>query len=337
MTLTLEAPKMLSANQGDETGRKKVSAISKTAPSLPFEIWNIILDYAVADFNSGISYLSFRRENEEQSRRFKTITNNFIHRLMELCSVNRAFNASVKRQKAYNRIWEHLQILYPIHRVTYVTYDVCNCDRQCGGALCEGRWELHFDASIPENFGELERIVNNGEISAISSDFLRLLLLSDTFHFDSVVVRKGDHGYLLLPLAKKLGEHIALNPECICYTKMIFIADDMKTMDDEDDLLDEDYLLEALESISKDLRSIAANHEMRLNAEALRSCYKCGSFEIYVNTKLEPNDEDLCKDCLRDNESSEDEYPDDHYEDFFDDYDDLVDYLYHMNSCISHQ
>lgn len=133
-------------------------------------------------------------------------------------------------------------------------------------------------AGILEEPKEQEKMNANGEIAALYSDFLQLLLLPDNLHFDILRVKNGDHEYLLPPSAKKLTEYITSNPHCLSYTGKIRFGDSIGV-----EFHDQDYLLEPLKIISKNLLSIAANVEIRLNKDTLYFCRKCGSFELFIN------------------------------------------------------
>lgn len=122
--------------------KKLVPTRSKntTAPSLPLEIWNIILQYAVVDLTKELRcFLKFTRGKSLKFCTDNTRMTEYIRGLAELCGVNRAFRASVTRQEAYTRIWNRMQLLYPIHRVSHVACDCCNCVRN-SDCKFKGKW-----------------------------------------------------------------------------------------------------------------------------------------------------------------------------------------------------
>lgn len=205
-----------------QTGKLITTSIApskNTTPNLPLEIWNIILDYVVADCTKAADIyktffqVSFLRRDRQKSWRFQgNETYRYMLSFVELCKVNRAFNASVKRQKVYTQIWSRKELLDPIHRIFGVWYDICKCGKRCRGAECEGKWTIHYDTATPDDPKELERMSASGELDAISSDFLPLLFLPDNLHFDVIRVFDCEKPeYFLAPLIRKLADYIALN------------------------------------------------------------------------------------------------------------------------------
>lgn len=279
------------ANQEiDETSRKKVST-STTTPTLPLEVWDIIIEYAVADLTkkvrSGCSQVFTRTEKGKLLPEDKK-DSPYLQRLYELCTVNKAFNASVKSMDAYTQIWDRLKVLDPIRRVTQLYYTICNCNGpRCGGAVCKGEWEVYFDANVGD-----KKKMNRAVVK-----FLRLLTLPEPLHVDVVTFFAScNYEYFLPALAKILPQFISRYPGCLSYTKRLHLSTEedyeLETCFEDED---EDRFEEIMDKITENLGSISPD-----GFSNRCICDECKSEDIFINSCSPGRWRYWCESCRSD-------------------------------------
>lgn len=295
------------SNANSSSSNKKKTAL----PNLPLELWNIIIGYTVGSLTKQVYSLSFNRDSKGKHKFITgdSETSEYLSSLINLCKVNRAFNASVKRLEEYTRIWNRFKILKRIPRVSEVEHFLCSCD--CG---CEGQWELVFNAECPTKSSLQKQMNMNHQMAA---SILGLLVLDEQLHFDEMKVTGGRLHLLMPPLAKKLSNYKERNPDKEVYTDKVIFEDDYSADEDE-----RDDIVDAAQEITEDLTEMAAHSSVEPYENYPVFCDVCGDVQILTNQ--EPDHEDLCQMCLEHGEGFSVNYSDDG--DYFDYYSDEDDY-----------